>query len=79
MVKLQLQWSNFFLGNHYSKSLSQGPILCPLLFLININDFLDGLTSIVKLFADGTSLFCLLHDISSSVKDLYEDLNKVNN
>lgn len=43
------------------------------------NDFLDGLTSIVKLFADGTSLFCVLHDISSSVKDLYEDLNKVNN
>ena len=42
----------------------------PLLFLIYINNLLDGLSSNVKLFADDTSPFSFDHDIHSSASDL---------
>ena len=35
--------------------------------------------SIVKLFADDTTLFILVRDISASAIELNEDLNKINN
>ena len=41
--------------------------------------YLTGLTSIVKLFPDDTSLFSVVPDISASVKELNGDLNKINN
>ena len=34
-----------------------GSVLGPILFLIFINDFSDGITSLCKIFADDTSLF----------------------
>ena len=54
-------------------------ILGPLLFLIYKNDLPDGLTFIVKLFADDKSLFYVANDINASAKKLNKDLNKINN
>ena len=58
---------------------SEGSILASLLFSVYINDLTDVLTSTVKLFADDTSLFSVLHNISASAKEPDEDLNKINN
>ena len=55
----------------------QGAILGPLLFLIYINDLPDNLNSLVKLFADDTSLFSTVHDPTLSAKILNDDLSRI--
>ena len=47
----------------------QGSILGPLFFLIFINDLSDNLVSNPKLFADDTSLFSVVQDITLSAKN----------
>ena len=54
-------------------------IFGPSLFLIYINDLSDNLSSKVKLFADGTSLFPVIHDINVSSGELNKDLKKIRN
>ena len=49
------QWTSIEAG------VSQGFILGPLLFLIDINDLSDDLSTNAKLFADDTSLFSVVH------------------
>ena len=56
---------------------SQGSILGSFLFLIFINDLADGVSSNVKLFADDTSLFSVVHNANTTAKELYNDLVKI--
>ena len=49
-----------------------------MLFLIYINDLTEGLTTNVKLFADDTSLFSVVHDTQTSANDLNEGLKIIN-
>ena len=56
----------------------QGSILGPLFFLIFINDLSDNLISNPKLFADDTSLFSVVQDITLSANNLNDDLKKIN-
>ena len=57
--------------------IAQGSFLGPLLFLIYINDLPNGLQSIPKLFADDTSLFATVNDITISTVSLNNDLTKI--
>ena len=56
----------------------QGSVLGPVLFLIYINYLPDGITSICRIFADDTSLFSKVLDVTKSVVELNADLEKIN-
>ena len=56
----------------------QGSILGPLLILIYINNLLNSLNSNVKLLANDTSPFSVVHNITDSPNLLNSDLSKIN-
>ena len=53
----------------------QGSILGPLFFLVYINDLTDNLKCNVKLFADDTSLFTIVHNPDQAASDMNHDLD----
>ena len=55
----------------------QGSILGPLLFFIYVNDLPNGLQANPKLFADDSSLFSTVQDITTSHASLNNDLTKM--
>ena len=55
----------------------QKSILGPLFLLIDINDLSDNIESTVKLFADVTFLFSVLHNHNASAEVLNRDLQKI--
>ena len=55
----------------------QGSVLGPLLFLLYINDLLDGMKSDARIFADDTSLFVVVDDPKTSFEILSHDLRLV--
>ena len=55
-----------------------GQFLLLLLFLSYIKNLPDGLNSNVKLFADDTSLFSVVHNIYESLNLLNSNLSKLN-
>ena len=58
----------------------QSSILGPLLlFLIDINDLSEGLSTNAKLFADNASLFSVIHDSQISADVLKKDLEMIHN
>ena len=56
----------------------QWSVLGPLLFLIYINDLLDGINLLRKIFADDTPVFSKIYDIHKSATKLKNDLKKIN-
>ena len=60
MVVLDGQVSTW---NDVNTGVPQGAI-CPLLFLIYVNDLSENLSSNFKLFSEDTSLFWVIHDIN---------------
>ena len=69
--KLVSQWGNVTAG------VPQGSILGPLFFLVYINDLTENLRCNVKLFADDTSLFTVVHDPDAAALDMNHDLNLI--
>ena len=64
-------------GKKINAGVLLGSILGLLFFLIYINDLIDGIPSIVKLFADDTSLFSINQNKNNSASQLNNDLDKV--
>ena len=60
-------WKNIHAG------IPQGSMLGPLLFLININDLAENLSSNPKLFVDDASLFSVVRDLSTSANEINDD------
>ena len=64
------------MARHTKAGVPQGSILGALFFLICINDLSTDVVSTVKLLADDTSLFSVVHDPKTSANKLNQYLKK---
>ena len=67
---------NIWIGK-LNAEVPQGSILGPLFLLIYINDLSDGISSLVEVLADDTSLFSVVQNKNDSASQLENDLDKV--
>ncbi len=88
-----LKWIESYLSNRTQKvfvrssmsdvlqvkaGVPQGSVLGPLFFLIYVNDIVNNLLSITRLFADDTSLSCTTSNLSDLEGILNHDLHQLN-
>ena len=66
-MKNTVNWQSFS-WTDVKAGVPQGFILGPLLFLVNIDDLADGLSSNNKLLADDTSLFSVIKDCNYDLR-----------
>ena len=57
----------------------QGSVLGPLLFLVYINDIVDGINSNIRLFADYIYIYVIIDDPDIATTCLNNDLSKIAN
>ena len=70
---------NIFHGQVLKQEFLKDQLLVIFFFLIVINDLSDNLVLNPKLFADDTSLFLVVQDITLSARNVNDDLKKINN
>ena len=88
-----LKWIESYLSNRTQKvfvrssmsdvlqvkaGVPQGSVLGPLFFLIYVNDIVNNLLSITRLFADDTSLSCTTSNLSDLEGIVNHDLHQIN-
>ena len=67
---------SLYLGWRFQLGFFRDHVLGPLFFLMYINKLSCGLSSTTKIFADDTSLFSVVHDVTQSTSEINDDTEK---